>query len=59
MLLVKRPRNSSRTVEVAKIVSGERPSRTPAQPVRIEADPGQEAPRMTFRATLKDVLKVQ
>ena len=58
-LFSKRFRNSSRTVEVSKIVSGDRPSeRQPFQSGR-KSTQGMRWPCVTLTAVLNEVEKVQ
>ena len=59
-LFLNRSRNSSRTVEISPIVSGESPSdRQPFQSGWKRPTHGMMSPCVTFTAVLKDVLIVQ
>ncbi len=59
-LFLNRKKNSSRTVEIWPIVSGERPSdRHPFQSGWKRPTQGMMSPCVTFTAVLKDVLIVQ
>ncbi len=59
MLFLKRCRNSSRTVEVSKIVSGDRPSERQPFQSGVKSTQGIRWPWVTSTATLNEVVIVQ
>ena len=59
MLLTKRVRNSSRTVDVLKMVSGDRPSERQPFQVGMKSTHGIRWPSWTSLATLIEVVIVQ
>jgi hypothetical protein len=58
-LLVNRFRNSSRTVEVSQIVSGDRPSERQPFQSGLKSSHGTMWPWVTSTAVLNEVVKVQ